>query len=426
MYKRALLSFSPLRKTDKVAGLFISRLEIPMHFNVSAITKYLTVVLVISMLTGRLGAQENSFDDAIKHASTHGVFRLGFINVDPDVAGNPTTYATAVGGQLKFETAPWQRLQFAIAPYFSQKVGFLSGDEDTGKLNGDFFDSNNDSFAYLGEAYVHYAWSNGTARLGRQQLDTPFINIDDIRMAPNTFEAFWLNGDISANLHLQGGLVKRWAGFGSGGDQHTFKDASNDGVLAAGAIYKMRQHHTFQVWYYDFDDNYQQAYADAIYSNGNFEAGIQYTTFNENNASGTDGTAWGVKVGYAFDWAQLSAAYNKSSNDPGKSVSNGLGGGNFFTSLDETSIDGVSDATAYVLAIDYPISKAVTLGVALGHFEDRNGTTHDLDELNLILASQATQNLSVDFVYTTVDNDADPADAGSNFDRILIFANYLF
>ena len=385
-----------------------------------------TTLAGVLLSSDLLMAQDNSFDAAIQNAATHGEFRLGFINVDPGVAGDPTTYATAIGGQLKFETAPWQRLQFAIAPYFSQKVGFLSGDEDTGKLNGDFFDSNNDSFAYIGEAYVHYAWSNGTARLGRQQLETPFINIDDIRMTPNTFEAFWLNSDISPNLNLQGGLVKRWAGFGSGGDQHTFKDASNDGVLAVGAAYKMKAHHTFQAWYYDFDGNYQQLYADAIYKNGNFEAGLQYSSFSEDNASNTDGTAWGVMVDYELDWATLSAAYNKSSNDAGKSVSNGLGGGNFFTSIEEFSIDGINDATAYRFGILYPMNATLNFAAIYGHFEDGAKATHNVDELNLIAAYQATQHLSVDFIYASVDNDADPADASSNFDRILIFGKYSF
>ena len=68
-----------------------------------------------------------SFNEAIKNATTSGQFRLGYIAVDPDVAGANTTNAMAFGGIIKFETEKWKRMQFAIAPYFSERIKTYSG-----------------------------------------------------------------------------------------------------------------------------------------------------------------------------------------------------------------------------------------------------------------------------------------------------------
>lgn len=377
-----------------------------------------------------LAISGNSFaetlDSAIRKANVTGQFRFGYIANDPDVAGSNSTSAAAIGGQLKFETAAWNRLQFAVAPYFSEKVKALGGDEDQNKLNGDFFDSNNDSFAYLGEAYVNYAWSGGNMRIGRQQLDNPFINTDDIRMLPNTFNAVWFNMIVNGNLALEAGKVSSWAGFDSGASQDKFKRASNDGVLAVGATYKMKDHHTFQGWYYDFDQAYSQLYLEAIYTNGKFEAGMQYTDYSEDSISGIDGSAWGLMASYDFGVVKGSVAINEASNDAGKSVSNGLGGGSFFTSMDETTIDGMNDASAYMVSVEYPASEALALTAAYGHFEDGAKASNDQTELNLMVSYQVNKNMDINFIHTSVDNDAAPADAGSNFTRQMLYANYNF
>ena len=298
--------------------------------------KLVLSTLALAVTSGAHAA--NSFDEAMKNATTSGQLRFGYVSVSPDVAGAADTSGAAVGGYIKLETAEWNRLQFAIAPYFSEKVDSLSGDAATNELDISMFDANGDSYAYLGEAYVNYTFNNGSVRLGRQQLDNPFINTDDIRMSPNTFNALWANVEISKNLSVEAGSVKSWAGIDSGDDKDTFKRASNDGVTAIGATFKMKDHHTFQGWYYNFDQNYSLMYLDAQYANGAFEAGLQYADFSEDNASGIDGNAWGISAAYSMGDLSLSIAMNEASNDPGKAVDLGLGGGNFFASMDENVI----------------------------------------------------------------------------------------
>lgn len=367
-----------------------------------------------------------SFDEAIKNAKTSGQFRLGYISLAPDATGaNTTTTAAAVGGYIKFETAEWNHLQFAIAPYFSEKVDALSGDKANGELNGDFFDSNSESYAYLGEAYVNYAFNNGSVRLGRQQLDNPFINTDDIRMHPNTFSALWLNMNLSENLILDAGAVSQWAGFDSGGSQDKFKNAGADGVTALGLTYKMKEHHTFQGWYYAFADQYNQYYLDAAYENGNFAAGLQYSKYSEEKNSATEGSVWGATASYALGDFTLAASINESSNEAGKSQSLGLGGGNYFASMDEMTIGDLTDVSAQVLSVEYAATENFTASLALGKFEDKAKST-DIDETDIILGYGVNEQLDIEIVHTRVDNKADAIDAGTNFNRQFVRVNYNF
>lgn len=366
----------------------------------------------------------NSFDDAIKNATNSGQFRLAYISFAPDTTGtDTTTTAAAVGGYIKFETAEWNKLQFAIAPYFSEKVDALSGDQTQGKLNGDFFDSNGDSYAYLGEAYVNYMFNNGSARYGRQQLDNPFINTDDIRMHPNTFSAFWLNMSLAERLSLEAGRVSQWAGFDSGDSQDKFKTSGVDGVIALGLSYKMKEHHSFQGWYYDFADLYSQLYLDTAYENGNFSAGLQYSSYSEENTSGTDGSVWGASVSYALDAFTFGLVVNESSNDAGKSNNLGLGGGNFYATMDEMTLGDLTDASAQVFSVEYAATENFSATLAVGKFED---ASIDIDETNLVLGYSVSDMLDVEFVHAVVDNNKDATDTDTNFSRSLVRVNYNF
>lgn len=380
----------------------------------------------LSLLGVAETAAANSFDDAIKKGTTSGQFRLAYISLDPDVAGAKTTTGAAFGGQIKFETAQWNHLQFAIAPYFSQKLDALTGDKVNGKQNGDLFDSNSDSFAYLGEAYLNYAFNDYSLRLGRQPLDTPFINGDDIRMFPNTFSGAWLNLAVNEALIVQAGVISDWAGFDSGGSQDKFKKAGTDGVSAIGASYVMNGSTTVQAWHYNFSKKYRQNYLDASYQNADFEAAVQYSNYQETNASNVEGTVAGVILSYGMGPVTVAFAANQATNATGKSADLGLGGGNYYTSMDEMTIGGLTDASAQVFAIDYAVSEKFAISFASGRFADENKATTDTTENDIVLSYSVSDKLDLSFVHATVDNKANASDSGTNFSRQFAQVNYTF
>lgn len=389
------------------------------------IKNQLATVTIICCFVSPITFAANTFADAIKNASTTGQFSLAYIASSPDVAGEKTTRAAAFGGKIKFETAKWNNLQLALAPYFSEKIDVLSGDEAKNELNGDFFNSKGDSFAYLAEAYVNVGLNNGSLRFGRQTLETPFINTEEIHLLPNTYTASWLEMNLSDRLILNAGVVTQWAGFDSGKNIENFKKAGVDGVNVLGLSYKMKEHHTFQAWYFDFKEQYSQYYLDAIYQNGKFEAGLQYSGYSEVNNSGIEGNVWGAKASYELNDFTFGLSLNGSSNAPGKSQSNGLGGGSYFTSINESTISGLTDASAQVLSIEYEVTKNFTATILQGQFEDKAKST-DTNETNIILGYNVTDKLSVKFIYTEAENKAAPTDLDSNFSGQFARMNYNF
>ena len=386
----------------------------------------LKTVLLVPLLFSTSQIQANDFGAALKNTSVSGLVRAGYINVNPDVAGNKTTSATAISAQLKFETGLWHGLQVGVAPYVVEKISSLSGDESDNELNGDFFDKTNDSYAYVGEAYINYSRGAGSLRIGRQLLDNPFINTDDIRAHPNTFDAVWLKYSFSDALNIEAGKVKRWAGFDSGASQEKFKKASNDGVVAIGASYQLNQNQAYQAWYYDFDKSHQQVYFDMSYTRGDLEAGFQYSNFNESNNSSVDGAVYGVSIAYTIDKLSLNAAINEASNGSGQSVSNGLGGGNFFTSMDELTIDGITDASSYLIGADYSVTDDLSISLAFGHFEDGRKATSDIDETDLVVNYVINDKTDVEYIFANVSNDAASTDVDTNFRRQVLRVNYRF
>ncbi len=383
-------------------------------------------LVIISLLIAGLSAtsQATSFDDAFKNAKTTGQIRFGYISSAPDAAGSTTTYAAALGGVLKFETAKWNKIQFAVAPYFVEKLDALSGDDT--ELNSDFFNSKGKAFAYIGEAYINYDFGNGGLRLGRQKLDNPFINTDDIRMFSNTFNAVWLNVNLSKSLTLETGIVGSWAGFDS--TQDIFSRASNEGVTALGVNYKQSDTFSTQAWYYNFDKEYSLLYADVTYTTGGLEIGAQMANYSEAKSTSTknaDGSVIGVSVSYATGPFTLGAVMNSGANTAGKSADLGLGGGGFYAAMDETTISGMNDVQARVFSFEYAASNKFTAGVALGHFEDKTKASN-IDETDIVLGYSVKDNLNIEFVHAMVDNKGDQADAETNFSRQTLRATYTF
>jgi hypothetical protein len=104
--------------------------------------------------------------------------------------GEQQSEAWALGGAIKYETGWYrERLSFGAAFYHSHK---LVGDEDQGGTL--LLAPGQEDFSVLGEAYAALRHGEHEATFYRQTLDLPYVNKQDNRMAPNTFEAYMLKG----------------------------------------------------------------------------------------------------------------------------------------------------------------------------------------------------------------------------------------
>jgi hypothetical protein len=100
--------------------------------------------------------------------------------------GNGVHEAFAGGGATIFESGWWREtIQLGIGGYTTQPLATGHDPGGTGLLR-----PNGDGLVVLGQAWVKLRLEPAMATLFRQEMELPFINGDDTRMIPNTFEAY--------------------------------------------------------------------------------------------------------------------------------------------------------------------------------------------------------------------------------------------
>ena len=115
--------------------------------------------------------------------------------------------AWAVGGALRYRSGElFERLSVGATGFTS--LPLYAPPDRGGSL---LLKPNQDSYSVVGELYGRLKLTDGlVATAYRHEMNTPFINKNDSRMTPNTFESYDLVGTIdlgdSAALKLAGGL----------------------------------------------------------------------------------------------------------------------------------------------------------------------------------------------------------------------------
>jgi imipenem/basic amino acid-specific outer membrane pore len=298
-----------------------------------------------------LPKEADSFDRMFDFADAFGVIRAGYIN--NDLPGNDTS-ATAIGGRFGFDTAAYRGVKFHAAAYTSQKLPVLNPDDKS--LATDFFDADGESFTYLAEANIAYEGETFQAMAGRMRLDMPYADSDDLRMAPNTFEGAWAHLDANEHVKAQAYFLSRWAGFDSGEDQDRFKvlyeDEEGDagwGAAGLSASYLFDEQNELSLWYYYIDKMSSIVYMEAdahhyFRDDLHLEYGLQGSTIRELSGSAVEGDTVGAFGILHYGGFFGGFAYNHAFVSGENIITDGFGGGPYYTSLDEATIGAVSEA----------------------------------------------------------------------------------
>lgn len=371
-----------------------------------------------------------------------GLVRLGY--VDQNNAADTDRYTTALGAILKYETPVWNDLKLGVAGYASQKLHFATGSRFEDKSDLDFLGENGNSFAYVGEAYANYNANDLNIRVGRQLIDTPLINTDEIRMLPNTYEAALATYSGIEKTTFTGGYIQRWAGYDSGADLSKFKKTAegNHGAALIGFTNESIDELAVQGWFYSIDKMTDALYTDAVYKAKPSESlGLtlmgQYAHFSEDTRvdgtqSGTDGSVYGLAVNAQWGMLTLGAAYNEAASDDGKWINNGLGGGPYYTSMEEWTIGWMEDEKAYQLKTIIDMKDAGIEGLCFtamyGEFKSAPADAK-MTEWDVIATYAYSDALSADFSYAMLeDKNKNIGDAGTDggYDRFLARLSYRF
>jgi len=359
-------------------------------------------------------------------------------------SGTQNQYATAIGGMLKYELAEYKGFNAAIELTSAQDINFATGNDT--KQNSEI-SSQKGSYIELSQAYLNYKNDVFNLRAGRQLIDTPLADSDDIRMILNTFEAYIATYE-NEGLMLSGGLITKWQGVDTGLDvSNHWADTGDDGTYFGGISYSTKFLDT-RLWYYDIseDTNPNSAtgnvanssvYADislhlALSQNYAIHANAQYLNQREAHDSGIDSSIYGVMAELViYEDFSISAAYNNSKKHSGKGSFSGFGGGTLYTNMDSMIIDAITldrDIKATVAGVTYSIGDFGFM-YAYGDFDgDANsfGDKEHIIEQNLGFEYKANEELTIAAIYVKNNDKENNGSNGGNWENIRAFASYSF
>lgn len=188
---------------------------------------------IFSMLVAEDVKETSTFNGMFEEGRISGEIRSMYAGYNLEKAGENDIYATAIGGHLKYELAELNGFSAAAAFALSHDIGFATGDEGV-KQNPELSSSDGE-YSVLREAYLNYNRGDFNFRAGRQIIDTPLADSDDIRMIANTFEAYIASYQLS-NFSFVAGNLQKWQGYDADLDSDWTR-TGEDGTWLGGVSY---------------------------------------------------------------------------------------------------------------------------------------------------------------------------------------------
>ncbi|WP_200762307.1 OprD family outer membrane porin [Nitrosophilus alvini] len=370
--------------------------------------------------------------DLMQHLN--GEIRAGYINFD--AKNEIDSKAFALGGHLHIKTFALNGLQAGAAFYTVQDFGLNEKNK-----NGDFFDSNKKSFAMLGEAYIQYTLKNTFLKVGRQIIDTPHADSDDIRMVPNLFEGALLKNSSFENFDIFMIYIDKMAGWENGTDAKRFVKISdvlgvekgNTAISILGAEYSGLYYLPMQIWFYNIDN-----VANIVYMEATYNKMIAYDTdisismqldralsTGERLAGEIDTKTVGAAAEISFEsiGLRLGIAYNREFGSSSSMFS--FGGGPFFTSMEDQTIDAVADenAEAYTFGGEYEVYDNISVGFYRGEFKAGDNSVYHTAETDAYIVANLTENIEIESAFAAVD---DKTQSDTDYNQFRMLVKYRF
>jgi len=356
---------------------------------------------------------------------------------DNDTTQN--TYTTALGGFVKYELAQYKGFSAAVTFHTSNDIDFLSGE---GVKRNNELSSTAQEYEVRSETYLNYRYGEFAIRIGRQILDTPLADSDDIRMVPNSFKAALASYE-GEKLTLMVGRLQEWQGSDADLDNGWLK-TGKDGTYFGGLSYSDAMVDT-NIWVYNIngeagdstanDSFYGDIVAHYHISKELFvHAGMQYLKQQERDNSGVASNIFGVTAELVIDGLGCNLAYNHAAKEANKQSFSGFGGGTLFTNMDSMILDAITydrSVDVWVGGISYEIQDFNIL-YAYGDFQgnaDSAGTQEHIVEENFGVEYSKTDDFTLAAIYTVNDDKYNNTATGANggdWGNVRFFAAYNF
>ncbi|NLD36063.1 MAG: OprD family porin [Desulfatiglans sp.] len=227
--------------------------------------KSILVVIILSLSSNLFAAED--LKSALKEGKASGQFRTYFFQRDYDTRNTREDIAT--GGMVYYNSGELYGISLGLAFYTGQGMGLNDDDKDVYGLLDRGANGDHENFTVLGEAYIKAAFSDTTLKLGRQELELPWVNTDDNRLTPQSTNAYTITNNSINVLELLFSYITRMRGKASESfvSMTEYADIPADKHVAAfGLTYKGISDLEIQAWNFHAEDFINNIYMKAIYS----------------------------------------------------------------------------------------------------------------------------------------------------------------
>lgn len=360
-------------------------------------------------------ADSTSILSAFRKGNFSGHFRYYFMATD-NKEGLTDYYANAVGGGIKFETGRFKNFQVGVSGFFVYNIGSSDlsvPDFKTKQMNRyetGLFDiedpSNKKDIDRLEELYIKYHFKNNQITLGKQLINTPFINLQDGRMRPTEVEGLWAEINSIKKVKLQLGYIYgisprstvKWfkvaesigvypVGVNDEGIKSAYAgNLESKGIFLTGITTQLSEHLKIQIWNQYTENIFNSAMLQADYEyplskNSKLFAAAQMVRQDAVNDGGNDDPSktyvekgakaltFGTRLGWKNENWETSLNYNRITSQGRYLMPREWGRDPFFTFLPRERNEGLGDVNALLGKINYKIPKArITTSLAFGHY----------------------------------------------------------
>lgn len=375
-------------------------------------------------------ADSTSILSAFRKGTFSGHFRYYFMATD-NKEGLTDYYANAVGGGIKFETGKFKNFQVGVSGFFVYNIGSSDlsiPDSKTKQMNRyetGLFDiedpSNKKDIDRLEELYIKYHFKSNHITLGKQLINTPFINLQDGRMRPTEVEGIWTEINSIKKIKLQLGYLYgisprstvKWfkvaesigvypVGVNDEGIKSAYAgNLESKGIFLAGITTQLNENLKLQFWNQYTENIFNSAMLQADYEypltqNSKLFAAAQFVRQDAVDDGGNEDPSktyfekgaraitFGTRLGWKNDKWETSLNYNRITADGRYLMPREWGRDPFFTFLPRERNEGLGDAHAVVGKFNYKIPKArVTTSIAIGHYELPDVTDFKLNKYGI-------------------------------------------
>jgi len=393
--------------------------------------------MILTLTDGAFAADD--LKSAFKEGKLYGQFRTYYFTRDFDVSN--TREDIAAGGMLYYRTAPLYGINFGIAFYTAQGMGLNDNDKDVYGLLASDANGNHESFSVLGESYIQFTRWDTTLKVGRQELETPWVNTDDSRLTPQSTESYTLTNNSISGLEIVASHVTKMRDRTSTDFDSMTKFAgimTNDKpVILGGITYSGVEGLKVQLWDFYAHDFLNDIYFKADYSRkitDNFSGfgGFQYLNqedVGDQLGGSLDTHMYAVEGGIKGYGFKFSLAYG----EVGDQDIVYPWGSDFIVEGQINSLDR-ADETGILAKLDYDFSKIGLKGLSakvvyMGFDNPENGTnaSPDIDEINFDVKykfSGFLEGLGLRARYAIIDQDE--ALGGEDFTDSRLYFTYDF